>query len=895
MMKKSTQSHPWKVLGSLFLMATVMSSTYGGVASYLKYRKSVQPGMNLDLNTLHFFIKEDIKRKIQAVTASSLPAQTKIPSIYLFTAERDLTALESDLPSSGKTQEISGHIKDSEDLLSSEAQFRYRGGLPIHWLHKKKSFRVNLPPYTTYRGAQSFNVVTPTTIETVTDWVSNKISKEIGLITPDFEPVRLYVNNEYNGLHFYLDQIDESLLRKSHRMPGSIYSGDTIYVPNPFGPDRDGVNETTFLDLDGTPLMWSDYRLWDKDAARNAETKNDHSDIKLFIDTINYNELSAFKESFDKYFDKEKFFNYWALDSMVGAYHHDNFHNHKIYFDPYLGKFEPIQWDIRFWTTFFLAKDIAMYPLLMKAKQIPEYEYRKDLATYKLMQSYPAAEIEKRIKSAATQIRPEVSADPYRHHMGPKFGIFTLNKEVPFGMDEFDEAIEYLQRTFSERQKFLLSVFDSTDARYNIEKIDSNKFKLTISVSDNSPIDIDLYSELGPGVTIDRTYKSNLTRLRKGEMSRLYPGKKIKKGNITGRDGTWSRLTFGKEMPIASPLHYSFLITTNNSIDDKIQLSARNAVTGKALTVQAAKKLPDDRQTTSLHPWETEKPHAEEITLSGNIEIESDRIYNEHQKVTILPGTKIKLGANASLIFYGQVTALGSPGAPIEFGRLNPQMHWGAVVIQGNAANGSKMDHVIVDGGSLTRQRLINYPAQINFHDLDQFSISNCEIKNNVIGDDSLHVAYSKGEIHDCHFENTAFDAIDIDISEVKVYNNSFVAVGNDALDVMTSKIDVNNIKVASAGDKCISAGEDSRVFVTKSLLEHCQIGIAAKDKSVVRITESKLSSNRESAISLYRKNARYSQGGTLEGEGLTGFDDNEVISDPYSKYSINVKHTQTR
>ena len=38
-----------------------------------------------------------------------------------------------------------------------------------------------------------------------------------------------------------------------------------------------------------------------------------------------------------------------ALDRALGGRHHDYCHNQKLYFDPYKGRWEPIEWDFGIW------------------------------------------------------------------------------------------------------------------------------------------------------------------------------------------------------------------------------------------------------------------------------------------------------------------------------------------------------------------------------------------------------------------------------------------------------------------------------------------------------------------------------------------------------------------
>ena len=442
----------WSYLVSLLLLGIVSSFVLGGYRSYIAYTNAIDPLLQLNNATLRFFTKEYIQRRFYDLVVEPLPEKSEFPSFHLFADEQDIESLNSELPASGKTRFISGHLQVDKPEFSSEIQYRYRGGLPLHWLYKKKSLRIKLPPFTTFRGERQFNLVNPSTIHTVTDWISYNMSRSIGLLTPEYFPARVFINNETNGLHYFLSRIDESFLRKNKRMPGSIYEGDTIYVPNPFGADKTGY-ETSFLDEDGLPRMWKDERLWDKGAARNAESKNDRRDIARFIEIVNLRSPLEFMDSFEAYFDKEKYYLFWGLDTLVGSYHHDLFHNHKIYFDPYKGKFEPIEWDLRFWSNIFHIKDIALNPFLKQIILNPILEHERDLVTYSLMSRFPVAKVVSKIEDADNRIRAELAADPMRQAPDHRYGRFGQDKEVPFSMDEYDDAIEELKLTYQNRQK----------------------------------------------------------------------------------------------------------------------------------------------------------------------------------------------------------------------------------------------------------------------------------------------------------------------------------------------------------------------------------------------------------------------------------------------------------
>ena len=103
----------------------------------IRYDNATNREMDYNLTNIHFFTRVFLTRTYQKHTARKLPAITTLPSFNLFVDEKDIELLESDLPASARLQFIQSHIKIDKPEFLGEAQFRYRGGLPMHWLYDK--------------------------------------------------------------------------------------------------------------------------------------------------------------------------------------------------------------------------------------------------------------------------------------------------------------------------------------------------------------------------------------------------------------------------------------------------------------------------------------------------------------------------------------------------------------------------------------------------------------------------------------------------------------------------------------------------------------------------------------------------------------------------------------
>lgn len=891
-MKTASQVRQFCYLAAALLAFVIISVSIMGVRDYIVFKKTVEPGLGFSEPVLKLFTRQALMREWQKVTASKLPETDQIPSFYLYLGEADIASLNSDLPVSGKSQFIPGHLDAPKFNFASGGDFRYRGGLPLHWLYEKKSYRVKLPPFKQLNGDQTFNLVNPSTIHTLTDLIMYDLSRGEGLLAPDYLPARVFVNDRYKGLHFYLSEVDESLLRKHDRMPGSIYSGDTIYSPGYFGDENSIHQEGVYVDDSRLALFWSDPRLWKKDSSRNAEKKKNREDIQQYVALMNAEDPVDFYSLFNRYLDKEKYYTFWGLDTLFGGYHHDNFHNHKIYFDPYKGKFEPIQWDFRFWST-FSGKDIPVNPLIAQVSLNPVLEFERDLRTAQLFERYTVDHINKIIDQHDALLKPELASDPFRQTPDHRFVRFQLAKVRPFSIPEYERAIGELKQTYLRRRDFVNVLLSDSRVSYKLA-LSGRVVTLVIAVDGNTPVKFSLEQLLGQGAgTVHKVYGGSKVSVDNQKTELLYPGRTRVEGNVVGRMDNWSVTAFGNYRFVPSPLLYRYEIEAGSQVDfetlKSLHFKFTNAVTNEVVEAHLVEELPSDAGTLSLHPWELEAHQAspKSVILSGKVNVDEDLIFSGESSVRIMPGTEFTLAPGASIFFGGKVTAEGTSDRPIIFRSRDGEAPWGAIVVQGSKAAGSSFSFVQLSGGSVATFNLIDYPGVFNIHDVPEFVLSDCVIRDTHVGDDGLHLAYSKGKVERCSFFNTAFDAIDIDISSAALNEILIEDAGNDGLDVMTSNISLHDIRVKSAGDKCISIGERSSLSLKDGFLGACSIGIAVKDESIATLDGVKFGAGEGSSIALYRKNTRYGKGGEVRGVNLSGLSLQEIDVGPYSKSYI--------
>jgi len=98
--------------------------------------------------------------------------------------------------------------------------------------------------------------------------------------------------------------------------------------------------------------------------------------------------------------------------------------------------------------------------------------------------------------------------------------------------------------------------------------------------------------------------------------------------------------------------------------------------------------------------------------------------------------------------------------------------------------------------------------------------------------EDALNAVETQVLLQDCVFEGVASDAFDADYCEGQVNNCSIIDAKDDAIDLSGSSIDIQTLRVNGAGDKGISAGEDTIVDARALWFVDCKIAVASKNRS---------------------------------------------------------------
>ena len=122
----------------------------------------------------------------------------------------------------------------------------------------------------------------------------------------------------------------------------------------------------------------------------------------------------------------------------------------------------------------------------------------------------------------------------------------------------------------------------------------------------------------------------------------------------------------------------------------------------------------------------------------------------------------------------------------------------------------------------------------VNFFDsdFDKVSLSS----SNMICEDSINIKNSSGNLNEIDINNSFFDALDLDFSNIFVKNLKVNNAKNDCADFSFGKYKIENANLKNCGDKGFSVGERSKFSLNNGNIFFTNIGIASKDDAITDV-----------------------------------------------------------
>ena len=283
------------------------------------------------------------------------------------------------------------------------------------------------------------------------------------------------------------------------------------------------------------------------------------------------------------------------------------------------------------------------------------------------------------------------------------------------------------------------------------------------------------------------------------------------------------------------------------------------------------------------------------LVPSGDWAVNESLVVPQGYELHIAAGTTMRFANNAALVAFGSVRFAGTPDAPVDLTSANGKSWPGMVVM--NALAPSVLEHVIVSNTHSVVLPGWTLTGGVNFY-MSDVELVNCEFRNS-LGEDALNIVHSNFEIRNIVISGTASDAFDADFSTGRIVGGQFIDIGKagggDAIDVSGSHITVEGVEFVRIVDKSLSAGERSEMTVADIVIQETGTGAAAKDGSVLRISNSRIVGASFAAMTAYIKKPEYGSATILANNVQIDATDIPVLAQTGNQISVDGVAAETR
>lgn len=689
---------------------------------------------------------------------------------------------------------------EKEDKI--KISLRLKGDWTDHLEGEQWSFRVQTEPEKSWNRLKVFSLQTPQTRSYLHEWVLHKFFAYEDVLTTRYDFVTLMLNDKELGLYVYEEHFVKQIPEYNLKREGPIVK----FTENGFWEGQLQVKETKgkVRDFIGASKANPDIRPFQEGKTTKSEGLARQYEIaQNLMYSYQYGLLPA-----KDIFDLDVLAKYYAITDIMGGHHGIVWHNQRYYYNPVIGKLEPIGFDgfgetVETWlTTPFIGMNRSTL------QQPQEWHNRLFLDVDFLRKYY--------------YYLNEFSGEKYMRDF-----VDTIRTEL--------------------RQR--LSCIRKYKSDYNFSPTDFYKRAAEIQVA-LLPTETSLHSRtVAPGLlALCNRHSTPLEVL----------------GTATAQDGMLFRLdsvaivftTPATQLPdfskqIQVPKEAKYLVYRLPGIDKVYYVEINPWSVPEAYTpMQELESNLQAEHAAYYYDKATKK-----VVFKKNGTTDEPIIIPAEHRVVFEAGSKLDITKKAFVLSYSPVFFNGTEEEPILVTSSDASAN-GFTVIK--AAQKSNLNYVTFSNMNTLAYKGWNLTGAVTFYESDvemqysTFTENHCE--------DALNVIRSNFYFNKSTISYTFGDGFDADFCTGTVDNSYFFKTGNDGIDFSTSVITIRDTRIDSVGDKGISIGEQGTTTIINTHINGAVIGIASKDLSQVTVVSATLK-NCQDGFAAYQKKPEYGGG----------------------------------
>ncbi|MEE9442817.1 MAG: CotH kinase family protein [candidate division Zixibacteria bacterium] len=696
-------------------------------------------------------------------------------------------ALEKQILISSSDNFVPAEIRYGDDIY--RAKIRLKGDWTKDNLQGDKwSYRVKIRGDSALFGMKQFSLHHPRARDYVYEWLFQKALAREKIVNLRYKFVRVSLNGKDVGIYALEEHFEKRLIEHTENREGPIIK----FNENLFWQDLQahwhigGSTGLSSLNAANIDMFKSNTIL--NDPILSKQFFLGHSLLEKF----RHGELPA-----REVFDIPKTAMHRALIDLMGGGHALSWHNLRFYYNPITSRLEPIGFD-----------NDAGNPI-------------SHLTSTHNFLGGPLNDIERKIFADAEIFREYVKV---LEKISQKEYLDSLLTEVDDDLQENLRIIysefpyfHYSERILYNNQQVIQAALRPTKAIHaylNSKK--GTELDLEIGNIQLLPVEIRYLSRFGQKIAepSGNTIFAAMVKSKPAEFQNLIF--KLQ-DNLEWTDSTINEIY----------LNYSIL---GSSRIDSISIFSWKRINNGLLNSNIMHEKPNPNGFEFL---DLNRENKTIIVRHGNWKIDRNMIIPPDYKLICLGGTTLNLINDAAILSYSPLYFTGEPGNPVKIISADSTGQ-GLIIV--NADSVSVLEYVIFDNLSNPAQGGWAVSGAVNFFE-SPVEMRNCILQNNQC-EDYLNIIRTEFVLENLLFKNSFSDAFDGDFVKGTARFLHFENCGNDALDVSGSIIKLTDITIDGAGDKGISAGENSQIEAYKTIIENAEIAVASKDMSSIAMSD---------------------------------------------------------
>jgi len=761
--------------------------------------------------------------EIHRLEKKAYPAYTIEPfalitdtSDYLKIVKKRKLAFESGILQTSDNDWVKGFIINNDETM--KVRIRLKGDWLDHLQGDKWSFRIKMRKNFAWNRLRAFSIQTPASRDFLLEWVAHELYYRSDMLTTRYGFIPVYLNNEPKGIYAWEEHFTKQLLEFNNRREGPILK---------FSEDAFWQVQKIFKKAD----KWQQLPYYEASVIKPFGENRTIRSPNLRSQFLNGQKLLyQYKQGLNtpsEIFDIEKLATYYAMLELTQARHGMFWHNQRYYYNPVIDKLEPIAFD---GYSFNAEIDVSMeenflYKIFNMEEVKPEEKIFTDLFYDEVFINLYFEKLDEFSEPAYIETIVNKLAEEQNYYDS------LLRMEFPryyFDKGFIKKSAESIRNYLPSLKQFAFGKMAASEDHFKNAEMNYSD----TTVFENTPeFFVNVYQEEKVNdsmvIRICNYFPKEITILGTGESNKYITGPDFNQNNIPLYTGGAEGPEIFMEVDSSAKFLFFVLDTSFDTYVVPIYPWAYPGGTTSRQDLVSGSSISD-------YPFIILTTENEIIFKTGEYQIDQPVIIPEGYRVIFEKGTRIDFVNHSMFLSYSPVYIKGKQNEPVIITSSDFSAN-AFTVLQSKGR--SKIEHVIFENLNTLNYKGWQQTGAVTFYESDvdilhaKFYRNQCE--------DALNIIRSDFSLENSEFSYTFGDAFDADFCSGKVVNTEFINVVNDAIDFSGSKIDILNVTITEVGDKGISSGEDSDLYVENTKIERAGVGIASKDLSTVTIKDS--------------------------------------------------------